>query len=172
MAQTKRLAKPRGRCNYPVLMPIDKAELGRLIRGLRKGRKLTQGQLGARASVDTAQVSAYELGKELPGTETLSRLLAALDIDLLELLKKVAGERSEADKTEKGPQSGNIRPGESPRRQRDDQDDDAPLSDEEADDLVRDVDAMLKRLRTIGDVASEMERELRSMKSWKPLGSH
>ena len=60
------------------------------LRELRKGRGLTQGQLGALAGMDQATVSRIENGKQTVSLEQLRALAGALGIDLADLVREAA----------------------------------------------------------------------------------
>lgn len=52
--------------------------VGRVLRAFRKGARLSQEDLGARAQVHRTYVGGVERGERNPSAETLSRLLRAL----------------------------------------------------------------------------------------------
>jgi transcriptional regulator with XRE-family HTH domain len=60
------------------------------LRELRKGRGLTQGQLGVLAGMDQATVSRIENGKQTVSLEQLRALAGALGNDLAELVREAA----------------------------------------------------------------------------------
>jgi transcriptional regulator with XRE-family HTH domain len=61
--------------------------LGRRLRAVRKLRKLTQEQLGERARLSGKFVGEIERGVGNPSLDALSRLAAALDMELAELFR-------------------------------------------------------------------------------------
>ena len=62
------------------------AAISRHIRRLRAARHMTQEDLAQRLFVTRQAVSAWETGRALPDLETLERIAAALDADVLEVL--------------------------------------------------------------------------------------
>ena len=61
------------------------ASLGQALRTLRHLRGLTASALAERAGITKGMLSQYERGKVLPKLPTLSRILQALDADLVDL---------------------------------------------------------------------------------------
>jgi transcriptional regulator with XRE-family HTH domain len=57
-------------------------EIGRLLRDVRKGAGLTQGELAELAGTSQATLSAYERERKAPTAPTLARLLAAVGMRL------------------------------------------------------------------------------------------
>lgn len=68
--------------------------LGEAIRRRRKEKKLTQREVGVGFNLDQTTISSIEQGA--PGTrlETLFRMLAALDLEMVVKAKKVKGSNS------------------------------------------------------------------------------
>jgi transcriptional regulator with XRE-family HTH domain len=62
------------------------------LRRLRKERGLSQEELGARASIQMADISRYESASRDPRITTVARLAAALDVPIAELLHDIPGE--------------------------------------------------------------------------------
>jgi transcriptional regulator with XRE-family HTH domain len=60
------------------------ADLGRTLTLLRDLRGLSQAALARRAGIGKSQLSKYENGKEKPKLESLSKLLAVLDVQPLQ----------------------------------------------------------------------------------------
>lgn len=73
---------------------MDQKKIGTFIAELRKGKNLTQEQLGERLGVSQRTVSRWETGKNMPDISLLSRLCEILGISLAELLKgeRIAGQ--------------------------------------------------------------------------------
>lgn len=63
--------------------------IGPALRVLRKVRGLQQGALAERAGVTPQSLSAYERGRRVPNLRTLSKLLDALDLGLVEFARVV-----------------------------------------------------------------------------------
>ena len=59
---------------------------------LRQGRKLSQEELAARASVHRTQISLMEGGKRLPRLDTLIKLAGALEVEVPRLVEGIAWE--------------------------------------------------------------------------------
>jgi transcriptional regulator with XRE-family HTH domain len=57
------------------------------LRRLRKERGLSQEELGARASIQMADISRYEAGNRDPRVSTVARLAAALEVSIADLLE-------------------------------------------------------------------------------------
>ena len=64
---------------------MELEHLGPALRHLRQLRDLTQVQVAERSGCSKAQVSSYELGRKLPRTSTLGRLLDAMGWRLFDL---------------------------------------------------------------------------------------
>ena len=71
---------------------MDIEKTGKLIKGLRSEKGLTQKELAERLSVSTAAVSKWENGKGFPDISILEELSIELGISITELVK---GERTE-----------------------------------------------------------------------------
>lgn len=56
-------------------MTIDKVEIGRRIREIRRGLKMTQRKFGQILGVVPSAVSAYETGRKFPPAESLARIV-------------------------------------------------------------------------------------------------
>ncbi|MHB1539002.1 MAG: helix-turn-helix domain-containing protein [Solirubrobacteraceae bacterium] len=72
----------------PPKLPGDPA-LGRAVRRLREGRKLTQEELASRAGVTFGTVSRLESAKSAPAWATVRNIAAALGVPLAELSAEV-----------------------------------------------------------------------------------
>jgi len=59
---------------------------------LRQGRKLSQEELAARASVHRTQISLMESGKRLPRLDTLVKLAGALEVEVPRLVEGISWE--------------------------------------------------------------------------------
>lgn len=68
-------------------MSQTKMLLGRRIREVRKGCRLSQEQLAELVGVDFRYISKIELGKCYPSLETLDKIAQALHIELRELFE-------------------------------------------------------------------------------------
>ena len=79
-------------------------DFGSYLRQLRKGRRLTQGQLAAAVGIDYTYVSKVENGRVDPPSEvTIRRIAAVLAVDAEELLAnagKVSAELKDAAASE------------------------------------------------------------------------
>lgn len=64
------------------MIPIDKYNVGALIRNLRQKKGWTQKELGEKCGINEAQIRRYELGKNNsnPKKETLQKIAAALNV--------------------------------------------------------------------------------------------
>lgn len=72
---------------------VDVAErFGENLLRLRQGRKLSQEELAARASVHRTQISLMESGKRLPRLDTLVKLAGALEVELPKLVEGIVWE--------------------------------------------------------------------------------
>ena len=58
-------------------------QIGEVLQGWRKERKLTQAQLGAKVGLSQVAVSHLEQAPEKTSVERLFRLLSALEVDLV-----------------------------------------------------------------------------------------
>lgn len=67
-------------------MNIDKVQVGNRIYGLRKRKKLSQMKLAELVDMSKNSISNIELGKQLCGTDKLSRFAEALDTSVEYLL--------------------------------------------------------------------------------------
>jgi transcriptional regulator with XRE-family HTH domain len=56
---------------------------------LRQGRKLSQEELAARASIHRTQISLMESGKRLPRLDTLIKLAGALEVEIPRLVEGI-----------------------------------------------------------------------------------
>jgi transcriptional regulator with XRE-family HTH domain len=73
---------------------------GALLRGLRKGKELTQPELARRTGIQAPVLSNMEKGKRLPNLEHIGLLALALDVQprelipdaLIELVRPLLGE--------------------------------------------------------------------------------
>ena len=70
-------------------------QLGPVLRGYRRQRKLTQTEVGARVALAQKAVSKIELTPERTGLSTLFKLLAALELELVVRPRGAAARRSE-----------------------------------------------------------------------------
>lgn len=64
-----------------------KKKIGSRIRSRRQSQQMSQEELAYRADLATTYVSQIEGGKRNPSLEALFRICAALDLELLDLLK-------------------------------------------------------------------------------------
>jgi len=78
---------------------MDQVKIGRFIAELRKGRQLTQAQLGERLGVTNKTVSRWENGNYMPDIALIPDLAAQLEISVNEL---IAGERFVAEDYQRG----------------------------------------------------------------------
>jgi transcriptional regulator with XRE-family HTH domain len=70
------------------LIPMTlQRRLGKNIRRVRKLKNLTQAQLGERLGFEQTYVSRIELGKRNISTETIQKIIQAMDIDAEDLFK-------------------------------------------------------------------------------------
>jgi transcriptional regulator with XRE-family HTH domain len=74
--------------------PPTLAQLGAAIRNLREGRDLSIEALAAEANLHTVSVSRIEGGKQNPTWIALSSLAAALDVELVDLVRLAAEQPS------------------------------------------------------------------------------
>lgn len=65
----------------------EEGRLGRTIRGLRKGRKLSQTELAEGAGVSLMTISRIERGEHDPHIKTLARIARALGVSMLDVLR-------------------------------------------------------------------------------------
>ena len=64
-------------------------QVGRLLTIVRERRGFSRAELARRAGVSADLLAAYEIGQErFPGTEALLRLATALDVNLLEVVRR------------------------------------------------------------------------------------
>ena len=64
-------------------------QVGRLLTIVRERRGFSRAELARRAGVSADLLAAYEIGQErFPGLEALLRLSAALDVNLLDLVRR------------------------------------------------------------------------------------
>ncbi len=64
-------------------------QVGRLLTIVRERRGFSRAELARRAGVSADLLAAYEIGQErFPGLEALLRLSAALDVNLLEVVRR------------------------------------------------------------------------------------
>ena len=59
---------------------------------LRQGRKLSQEELAARASIHRTQISLMESGRRLPRLDTLIKLAGALEVEIPRLVEGISWE--------------------------------------------------------------------------------
>jgi transcriptional regulator with XRE-family HTH domain len=62
--------------------------IGQSIKDARERCKLTQEELAQKVRVGTHTIEKYELGEQLPSTQTILKLSTVLDIPAAELLDK------------------------------------------------------------------------------------
>lgn len=62
------------------------SDLGSRIKGLRKEKKMSQGDLALLCSTTSAAISRYENGKRIPRSDTVARIARALDTSVDYLL--------------------------------------------------------------------------------------
>ena len=75
-------------------------EIGRRIQAARKARNLSQAALAEKAGLSASQVSQIEQGKNDPKTQTLIRILEALQVPADQILRANIPSVSEIGKTE------------------------------------------------------------------------
>jgi transcriptional regulator with XRE-family HTH domain len=63
------------------------AQLGAAIRTLREGRSLSIEALAAEADLHTVSVSRIEVGKQNPTWVALTKIAAALDVQMVDLVR-------------------------------------------------------------------------------------
>lgn len=68
-------------------MSDTKSFLGKRIKEIRKGCRLSQEQLAERVGVDPRYISRIELGKCFPSLDTLERIAASLTVEIRELFE-------------------------------------------------------------------------------------
>lgn len=61
--------------------------IGEKIKRLRKDQDMSQAELGAKIGADARQISNYENGKNIPGTETLISIAEVFNVSLDYLVK-------------------------------------------------------------------------------------
>lgn len=70
-------------------------QVARAVRDARRERGLSQRQLAGRMQVPRTYISKIENGKAMPTLSSLSRLAAALEIDICDLVRDARSRRSE-----------------------------------------------------------------------------
>lgn len=68
-----------------------RVQFGRRLRGLRKGRGLSQEKLGFKANLDRTYISGIERGVRNVSLRNIAALSRALDMPLAELFRGVQG---------------------------------------------------------------------------------
>lgn len=69
--------------------------LGKLVRGLREARGLTQDEFARRCAISVSYTSLLERGSRSPSYETLARIAQTLDVPTAELLRSEPGSSSD-----------------------------------------------------------------------------
>lgn len=78
------------RClNFRILAGVEESQrrLGRRIRELRKGRKMSQAELAEAAGVALMTISRLERGEHDPHVGTLTRIARGLGVPFIELMR-------------------------------------------------------------------------------------
>ena len=78
--------------DYPIRTP---KQLGAILRGFRRERKLTQRDVGARAGLAQNAVSLLETDPGPASVARIARVLAALDLELVVRLRKPISRNTE-----------------------------------------------------------------------------
>ncbi len=78
--------------NYPVKTP---EQLGAVLQGCRKHRKLTQAQVGARVGLPQKEISKLELTPARTSLARVFKLLAALGLEIVVRERETADNASE-----------------------------------------------------------------------------
>ncbi len=61
--------------------------IGQNIKRIRKEKGLTQKQLGELCNIDEANIRKYENGKQNPRIDTIDRIAAALDVNIVDIME-------------------------------------------------------------------------------------
>jgi transcriptional regulator with XRE-family HTH domain len=77
--------------------------LGRVLRDLRIEKGFTQVELAERAEISKSMLSLYETEKSKPHLNTLERLVAALDVSLVEVARRMEEASLREPSTRRGP---------------------------------------------------------------------
>jgi transcriptional regulator with XRE-family HTH domain len=82
--------------NHPI-EPSTEAGLkvASLVKEIRRARHLSQRQLAGRMQVPRTYISKIENGKAIPTLSSLTRLAAALDVEICQLLRDTRSQRDE-----------------------------------------------------------------------------
>jgi HTH-type transcriptional regulator/antitoxin HipB len=78
--------------DYPIKTPN---QLGAVLKGFRRDRKLTQANLGATVGLPQNAVSEIESSPDRSSLARVFKLLAALDLDLVVRPRQSSGKRSD-----------------------------------------------------------------------------
>jgi len=78
--------------DYPIKTPN---QLGAVLKGFRRDRKLTQANLGATVGLPQNAVSEIESSPDRSSLARVFKLLAALDLDLVVRPRQSTGKRSD-----------------------------------------------------------------------------
>ncbi len=78
--------------DYPIKTPN---QLGAVLKGFRRERKLTQANLGAKVGLPQNAVSEIEASPDRSSLARVFKLLAALDLDLVVRARQPSGKRSD-----------------------------------------------------------------------------
>jgi transcriptional regulator with XRE-family HTH domain len=74
-----------------------KGRLGQEIRQIRRGQRMTQGELAEKANVSLITISRLERGERDPHLETLARVAKGLGVQPFELLRSAGYFEHEGD---------------------------------------------------------------------------
>ena len=77
--------------DYPIKTP---SQLGAVLKGFRRERKLTQANVGAKVGLKQNAVSEIESSPERSSLARVFKLLAALDLDLVVRPRQTSDQRS------------------------------------------------------------------------------
>ena len=78
--------------DYPIKTP---AQLGSVLKGFRRDRKLTQAAVGAKVGLPQNAISEIESKPDRSSVARIFRLLAALDLDLVIRPRKASDNRTD-----------------------------------------------------------------------------
>jgi transcriptional regulator with XRE-family HTH domain len=73
--------------------PILDPALAAAVRGLRESRGFTREQLAFRSGITTGSLARIELGRSVPGWDTVRLLVKAFDMSLVEFAEVVEAQR-------------------------------------------------------------------------------
>jgi len=78
--------------DYPIKTPT---QLGAVLKGYRRDRRITQADLGAKVGLPQNAISEIESSPDRSSLARVFKLLAALDLDLVVRPRQVATKRSD-----------------------------------------------------------------------------